>query len=82
MLPHINEEYEFRITNKLLIQKIANPRRDRIIIDSLAHTSYSQFYKNKKGSAPHQQASNYRRKIVLTADRKMRQKPSNPHELQ
>lgn len=32
LLPHIVGEYEYRITNKLLVQKIMKPRRDRIIM--------------------------------------------------
>lgn len=58
-LPHINEEYQFRITNKNLVQKLINPRRDKTIINSLANTSFSQFYKNKK-----ENNVKYRRKII------------------
>jgi hypothetical protein len=35
LLPHIAEEYNFRITNHLLIKKIISPKRDKIIVQSL-----------------------------------------------
>ena len=35
MLPHIVEEYQYRITNHLLIKKIISPKRDKIIVNSL-----------------------------------------------
>lgn len=35
LLPHITEEYQYRITNDLLRYKIANPRRDKIIMEAL-----------------------------------------------
>jgi hypothetical protein len=35
ILPHISEEYNYRITNHLLIKKIISPRRDKIIMGSL-----------------------------------------------
>lgn len=35
MLPHIVEEYQYRITNHLLLKKIISPKRDKIIISSL-----------------------------------------------
>ena len=39
LLPHIAEEYNYRITNHLLIKKIICPRRDKIIMNSLEHVS-------------------------------------------
>ena len=35
LLPHIAEEYHFRITNHLLLKKIISPKRDKIIMRSL-----------------------------------------------
>ena len=35
LLPHIAEEYHFRITNHLLLKKIISPKRDKIIMQSL-----------------------------------------------
>jgi hypothetical protein len=31
LLPHIAEEYQYKITNQLLVQKIMNPKRDKLI---------------------------------------------------
>ncbi len=31
ILPHITEEYQFKITNQLLLNKIMNPKRDKLI---------------------------------------------------
>lgn len=36
LLPHIIEEYQYRITNELLSHKISHPRRDKIIAESLS----------------------------------------------
>ena len=47
LLPHIHEEYSFRITNRLLIYKIMHPKRDKNITDSLLHTSLSQTINNQ-----------------------------------
>ena len=35
ILPHITEEYNYRITNYLLIKKRINPKRDKTIMQSL-----------------------------------------------
>ena len=35
LLPHIAEEYHFRITNHLLLKKIISPKRDKIIMQAL-----------------------------------------------
>ena len=48
-------------------------------MDSLVHTSCSQFYKNKNVAGSHPEGSNYRRKLVLTAARNKRQKYSDSH---
>lgn len=32
LLPHISEEYEYKITNQLLVSKIINPKRDKLIV--------------------------------------------------
>lgn len=37
MLPHIAEEYHFRITNHLLLKKIISPKRDKVIMQSLSN---------------------------------------------
>ena len=37
LLPHIAEEYHFRITNHLLLKKIISPKRDKIIMQSLSN---------------------------------------------
>ena len=31
ILPHITEEYQYKITNQLLLHKIMNPKRDKLI---------------------------------------------------
>lgn len=48
LFPHISDEYNFRINNRILISKIINPRRDKIIIDSLMHTHSKYGLKRKK----------------------------------
>lgn len=50
LLPHITEEYQFRITNELLDHKIKNPRRDKIIIQSRSRpeTRQARSLKNSK----------------------------------
>jgi hypothetical protein len=35
LLPHIAEEYHYRITNHLLLKKIISPKRDKIIVQSM-----------------------------------------------
>jgi hypothetical protein len=35
ILPHITEEYNYLITNYLLIKKIISPKRDKTILQSL-----------------------------------------------
>lgn len=37
MFPHIADYYNFRINNRILLAKIINPRRDKTIMESLAH---------------------------------------------
>lgn len=51
LLPHINQQYEFRITNRLLLQKIINPRRDRTIVESLSRTTAQLCIRKKKTQA-------------------------------
>jgi len=41
LLPHITEEYQYRITNDLLRYKIAKPRRDKIIMEAV-QSAYSR----------------------------------------
>lgn len=43
LLPHIIEEYQYRITNELLSHKISHPRRDKLIAES-----FSSHEKGKK----------------------------------
>lgn len=64
ILPHITEQYQFRINNRLLIEKIINPRRDKTIIDSLAKTTCSQFYKKNTRTSKLEKNMKYRRKIM------------------
>lgn len=45
---HIIDEYDFKINNKLMVQKIINPRRDKTIMDSLIHASPKYALKKKK----------------------------------
>jgi hypothetical protein len=47
-LPHISEEYQYKITNQLLLFKIMNPKRDKLIVESF-HRSCSRPETNKKG---------------------------------
>lgn len=35
LLPHIAEEYNYRITNHLLLKKIISPKRDKTIMHSI-----------------------------------------------
>lgn len=42
LLPHITEEYQYRITNELLQHKIANPRRDKIIVEAVQSAGHSR----------------------------------------
>lgn len=39
LLPHIIEEYQYRITNELLSHKISHPRRDKLIAESFSSHS-------------------------------------------
>lgn len=49
VLPHIKEEFYYRVENKLMVQKITNPRRDKSIVDSLANTTtYKRCSRRKK----------------------------------
>jgi hypothetical protein len=50
MYPHISDEYDFKINNRLLLSKIINPRRDKTIMDSLINASskYSVCLRKKK----------------------------------
>ena len=36
LLPHIIEEYQYRITNELLDEKISHPKRDKLITGSFS----------------------------------------------
>lgn len=63
LLPHIHEEYDFRITNRLLIEKITNPRRDRTIVDSLSHTHKPEL-RHKQSLLAAEKTLSYRRKMV------------------
>ena len=63
ILPHISEEYEFRITNRLLVGKILNPRRDKTIMDSLVKAS-NKFKVKNEHPPPSTPATIHRRKIV------------------
>lgn len=62
LLPHIIGEYEYRITNKLLAHKILNPRRDKMIMDSLLNASNVSCSNNKSKIPPKTSNSFYRRK--------------------
>ena len=48
LYPHISDEYDYRINNRLLIAKIINPRRDKIIMDSLINASNKFTLQKKK----------------------------------
>lgn len=70
LLPHIIGEYEYRITNKLLVHKILNPRRDKLIMDSLMNAS-NVFCNNNKSKIPLKTSSSfYRRKKNVRNERK------------
>jgi hypothetical protein len=43
LLPHIQEEYQYRITNHLLIKKIISPKRDKIIMNSLENIKRGKY---------------------------------------
>lgn len=47
LLPHIIEEYQYRITNHLLIKKIISPKRDKIIMNSLENVRRHRLTPNK-----------------------------------
>jgi len=51
---HIVDEYDFRINNKLLVQKIINPRRDKVIMESLTHVSPKYMLRKKKIVPPNE----------------------------
>lgn len=49
VLPHIKEEFYYRVENKLMVQKIINPRRDKTIVESLVNTTtYKRSSRRKK----------------------------------
>lgn len=62
LLPHIIGEYEYRITNKILVHKILNPRRDKLIRDSLLNASNLSCSNDKSKIQPKTSYSFYRRR--------------------
>jgi len=52
ILPHIIEEYNYRITNYLLIKKIISPKRDKTIMQSLQ--SLTRKYHSAHATQGHQ----------------------------
>ena len=45
---HIANQFDFKTNNKLLIAKIINPRRDKIIMDTLVQASPKFVLRKKK----------------------------------
>ena len=74
LLPHIIGEYEYRITNKLLVHKILNPRRDKLIMDSLLNASNVSCSNSKSKILPKTSSSFYRRKKNDSNQRKFANK--------
>lgn len=48
LLPHIIEEYQYRITNQLLAEKINHPKRDKLIAESFSHHHHHSPKKTKR----------------------------------
>lgn len=63
ILPHITEEYNYRITNYLLIKKIISPKRDKTIMQSLE--ALSRKYHSAHGKLNTASRDNFRRKTKL-----------------
>lgn len=51
LLPHITEEYHFRITNHLLLKKILSPKRDKLIVSSLENVNRKSTHGNRHSHA-------------------------------
>lgn len=66
VLPHIKEEFYYRVENKLMVQKITNPRRDKIIVDSLANTATFKRSSRRKKRHREQTPPAHGRKSVLS----------------
>jgi hypothetical protein len=64
VLPHIKEEFYYRVENRIMVEKIINPRRDKTILDSLAHTMCKS--SNKKKPNRKQTFFLHRRKLDLS----------------
>jgi hypothetical protein len=48
LLPHIIEEYQYRITNELLDEKISHPKRDKLIAGSFSKQANKRETPEKK----------------------------------
>jgi hypothetical protein len=51
LFSHIIDDYDIRINNKLIVERIINPRRDKVIMGSLVHVP-SKYFSKKKKSLP------------------------------
>lgn len=48
LLPHIIEEYQYRITNELLDEKICHPKRDKLITGSFSRQNRQETHERRK----------------------------------
>lgn len=87
ILPHIIEEYNYRITNYLLIKKIISPKRDKTIMQSLqslnrkyhsAHGNHSHTAARENNKSRENSRSNEKYKTLYNFKPRMNQ--SNPHK--
>lgn len=65
-LPHISEEYNYRITNHLLIKKIISPRRDKVILHSLEGVSKQSSGHSRSGTRERWRTSHKNRSHYVT----------------
>jgi hypothetical protein len=82
VLPHIKEEFHYRVENRLLVDKIINPRRDKVIMESLANTACNSSSKKKKRGRNHISLENRRKMVIAGSIRKQLQSPTCPQESQ
>jgi hypothetical protein len=73
VLPHIKEEFHFRVENRLMVEKIVHPRRDKTIVESLAHTASKSFRRKQKRRD--QTSVDHRRKLAVTGFIKRQLRP-------
>jgi hypothetical protein len=74
VLPHIKEEFHYRVENRLMVEKIIHPRRDKTIVESLANTPGKTFCKKKKRNR-NQTSIDHRRKVVVSGIIKRQLRP-------